>query len=199
VAPVIIDRAQEEVVALAPALRALERAIDSLTRTSEASADAIVEQFIEAAELASASIDNEAAEWYRARLECLGVQTPHAMAGLMGRASIFAHPARYEPFGLSVLEAALSGCALVVGDIEMLRENWSGAARFVSPDDPRALRTAISELIENPGERESLAAAARRRAELFSPEQHRDRYYSLYLEMMEARAGSVTRPAAIRP
>jgi hypothetical protein len=69
VAPVIVDRAQEEVVALAPALRALERAIDSLTRTSEPFADAIVEQFIEAAELASAPIDNEAAEWYRARLE----------------------------------------------------------------------------------------------------------------------------------
>ncbi len=36
-------------------------------------------------------------------------------------------PARYEPFGLSVLEAALSGCALVLGDIPSLRE--SGATR----------------------------------------------------------------------
>ncbi|HEV2777241.1 MAG TPA: glycosyltransferase family 4 protein, partial [Solirubrobacteraceae bacterium] len=39
---------------------------------------------------------------------------------LMGRAAIFAHPARYEPFGLVVLEAALAGCALVLGDIDSL-------------------------------------------------------------------------------
>ena len=34
----------------------------------------------------------------------------------------------YEPFGLSILEAAASGCALVLGDIPTLRENWSEAA-----------------------------------------------------------------------
>jgi hypothetical protein len=44
-------------------------------------------------------------------------------------------PARYEPFGLSVLEAALSGCALVPGDIASLRGNWDGVAEFVCPDD----------------------------------------------------------------
>ena len=33
-------------------------------------------------------------------------------------------PARYEPFGLSILEAALSGCALVLGDLPSLRELW---------------------------------------------------------------------------
>ena len=31
------------------------------------------------------------------------------------RAGIYALPAVYEPFGLSILEAALSGCALVLG------------------------------------------------------------------------------------
>ena len=52
-----------------------------------------------------------------------------------GDASIFALPARYEPFGLSILEAALSGCALVLGDLPSLRELWTGAAMFVPPDD----------------------------------------------------------------
>jgi glycogen(starch) synthase len=47
-------------------------------------------------------------------------------------------PARYEPFGLSVLEAALSGCALVLGDIASLREVWGGAACYVRPGDSRA-------------------------------------------------------------
>ena len=50
------------------------------------------------------------------------------VADQMALASIYCLPARYEPFGLSVLEAALAGCALVLGDIPSLRENWKDAA-----------------------------------------------------------------------
>ena len=127
-------------------------------------------------------------------VEALGRQTVEEMTDLMGRAAIYANPARYEPSGLSVLEAALAGCALVLGDIDGLRENWTGAARFVSPDDTTALRDTLLELITRDSDREALAAAARRRAELFSPELHRDRYYELYLDMI----GQDRRRAAIR-
>src|SRR5205085_10355716 len=68
-------------------------------------------------------------------VRALGPLTSAEIAEWYARASIYALPARYEPFGLSVLEAARSGCALVLGDIESLRENWDGAAIFVSPDD----------------------------------------------------------------
>jgi glycosyltransferase involved in cell wall biosynthesis len=126
----------------------------------------------------------------------LGPQSGDAMIALMGRAAIFAHPALYEPFGLSVLEAALSGCALVLGDVDTLRENWAGAARFVSPSDSAALRDTILELIARPSEREALAAASRRRADLFSPALHRDGYYDLYLDLLDQRQSSdVIRPA----
>lgn len=127
-------------------------------------------------------------------VEVLGSQTAEQVIDLMGRAAIFADPARYEPFGLSVLEAALSGCALVLGDVDTLRENWTGAARFVAPDDTTALRDTVLELITREAEREALAAAARRRAELFSPHQHRDRYYELYAEM----TGQVGRVGRVR-
>src|SRR4051812_30039934 len=40
----------------------------------------------------------------------LGHLSPRALAAWLGRASIYCLPARYEPFGLSALEAALSGC-----------------------------------------------------------------------------------------
>ena len=130
-------------------------------------------------------------------IDALGAQTVEEMTDLMGRAAIYAHPARYEPFGLSVLEAALSGCALVLGDIDTLRENWTGAARFIAPDDTTALRDTLLELITRAADRDALAAAARRRAELFSPELHRDRYYDLYLEMMgQDRSGAAIRRAA---
>ena len=86
----------------------------------------------------------------------------------MSRAAIFALPAKYEPFGLSVLEAALAGCALVLGDIPSLREHWDGVAIFVPPEDAALLRLAITSLIEDPQLRHTLAMRARRRALGFS-------------------------------
>lgn len=91
-----------------------------------------------------------------------------ALAGLLGRAAVFAHPARYEPFGLVVLEAALSRCALVLSDIDSMRELWDGAARFVPADDSDALRVALAELTRDAAERERLAGAARARAGTFT-------------------------------
>ena len=65
----------------------------------------------------------------------LGRLPAQLISGWYERAAIYALPARYEPFGLSVLEAASQGCALVLGDIASLRENWDDAAVFVPPDD----------------------------------------------------------------
>src|SRR5690606_3875973 len=73
-------------------------------------------------------------------LRPLGLLAPAELAQWMGRAAVFALPARYEPFGLAVLEAALSGCALVLGDIPTFRELWDDTALFVPPDDHAALR-----------------------------------------------------------
>jgi glycogen synthase len=82
----------------------------------------------------------------------------------LSRAAIFVHPARYEPFGLAVLEAALSRCALVLGDIASLRENWTDAATFVHPDQASNLRSTIEALVANESLRNRLSMRARRRA-----------------------------------
>src|SRR5690606_28205132 len=50
------------------------------------------------------------------RLRWLGRVDGATLQGWMARAAIFVLPARYEPFGLAPLEAALAGCALVLGD-----------------------------------------------------------------------------------
>jgi glycogen synthase len=102
-------------------------------------------------------------------VEPLGRLEPAALAVHMAQASIYALPARYEPFGLTVLEAALAGCALVLGDIDTLREVWSDAAVFVDPDDEAGLVAAIEALIRSPERRAALAARSRRRAQRYSP------------------------------
>jgi glycosyltransferase involved in cell wall biosynthesis len=108
----------------------------------------------------------------------LGVLSAREVAQQMAQASIYALPARYEPFGLSALEAGLAGCALVLGDVPSLREVWGDAAAFVPPGDHDALRAALQRLIAHPEEREQLAAAARRRALRFSPQAMADAWQS---------------------
>ena len=91
------------------------------------------------------------------------------LAGLLGRAAVFALPARYEPFGLAALEAALSGCALVLGDIPSLREVWGDAATYVHPDDEDGLLAVLRRLLDDPSQAAALGAAARRRAARYTP------------------------------
>ena len=110
----------------------------------------------------------------------LGALAPDAVAGWMGRAAVYALPARYEPFGLSALEAALSGCALVLGDVPSLRELWGEAASFVAPSRPDALRTAIHELMSDDALRVERAAAAHTRALALSPARMAAGYLDTY-------------------
>jgi glycogen(starch) synthase len=117
----------------------------------------------------------------------LGRLSQRALAAWLGRAAVYCLPARYEPFGLSALEAALAGCALVLGDIPSLRETWRNRAVFVPPDDPLALEDALLRLIEDPDRRTSLASGARARALQLTPERMVEGYLEAYGEVLAER------------
>jgi glycogen synthase len=114
----------------------------------------------------------------------LGRLSSNDLARWMAGASIYALPARYEPFGLSALEAALSGCALVLGDIPSLREVWGDAARFVPPGDTEALAATLERLIVNAAARRELARRGLLRAQEFTPAFMAERYLSAYGEAL---------------
>src|SRR5690242_1437664 len=98
----------------------------------------------------------------------------------MSQAAIFAAPALYEPFGLTVLEAATCGCALVISDLPSLRELWGEAAIFVDPHDPAAIRTVLRRVCADGKLRAQLQAAARARAKLYSLPAMAMAYQQLY-------------------
>jgi glycogen(starch) synthase len=127
---------------------------------------------------------------------CLGKLSARDMAEQFARAAIFVSPARYEPFGLSALEAALSGCALLLGDIPSLREIWKDAAVFVSTDDANALWRALSCLIANPELRENFGSRARARALQFSPQRMAQEYVSAYRACLGREFSSALAPVA---
>ena len=114
----------------------------------------------------------------------LGKLPAAGVARWMEQASIYAAPARYEPFGLSILEAAICGCALVLGDIASLRENWTDAALFVDPEDAGQLKDALLELIADPALRDDLAANALQRSREFVPTRMACQYLAAYRRLM---------------
>lgn len=115
-------------------------------------------------------------------VRCVGKIPSREIAERLGRSAIFVLPARYEPFGLSVLEAALSGCALLLTDIPSLREIWDDAALFVGTDDASGLADALERLICKPRLRTELSARARRRALEFSPAAMAAGYLAAYAQ-----------------
>jgi glycosyltransferase involved in cell wall biosynthesis len=98
-------------------------------------------------------------------LHRLGSLDEPALARAFGMARAFISTARYEPFGLAVLEAAQAGMALVLTDIPSFRELWNDAALFVAPGDAAGFAAAAAHALDNP---EPLARAARARADRYS-------------------------------
>jgi len=95
---------------------------------------------------------------------CLGGLSEEGLEEWLRRSSIYVVPARDAHCQVSVLQAAMAGCALVLGNHPALKEVWDQAAVFVPPEDPEALRCALDRLICDRERRDDLADKAQRRA-----------------------------------
>lgn len=84
------------------------------------------------------------------------------VAAWLRRATLLVHPARWEGFGLGVLEAMLAGLPVVASNVsslpELVVDGETGI--LVRPDDPGALALAVARALEQP----SLGAAGSARA-----------------------------------
>ena len=94
----------------------------------------------------------------------LGKQDASQLRALYSETAIYIATSCYEPFGLAPLEAALSGCALVLSDLPTLREIWQDAALFFPSGDSVALEDLLRGLAEAPQQIDELAARALARA-----------------------------------
>jgi glycosyltransferase involved in cell wall biosynthesis len=103
-------------------------------------------------------------------LRLLGRLTDQQISDRLAARPVYVSTARYEPFGLAVLEAARAGCALILSDIPTFRELWDGAAVFVAADDDDAVARAIERLTADEKVRDELGRAARERSQGYSVE-----------------------------
>lgn len=116
-------------------------------------------------------------------LRMLGHLSQRQLYKTMARASLYALPAKYEPFGLTPLEAALHGCPLVLGDIGTLREVWGDAAAFAPPHAPEDWVQRLNSLINDRASRDRLAEKACRRARRYSLSRMTNDYYDTYCSL----------------
>jgi glycosyltransferase involved in cell wall biosynthesis len=124
--------------------------------------------------------------------EFAGEMSHAALLDEMESASIFVSPALYEPFGLSVLEAATAGCALLLSDIATFRELWDGATAFFDPRDSGQLIASLRTLCRDEVQRVRLQRAAANRAERYPLSKTANAYRCLYVSLLSGVAGRST-------
>ena len=109
------------------------------------------------------------------------------VAAWLERATLYVHPARWEGFGLAVLEAMLAGLPVVASDVSSLPELVvdGETGQLVTPGDPAALARGIARALDEP----ELGAAGRTRArQEFSVARMADRTASLYGAILSSKS-----------
>jgi glycosyltransferase involved in cell wall biosynthesis len=112
------------------------------------------------------------------------------VAWWLRRANVVVHPARWEGFGLALLEAMLSERPVVATAVssipEIVADGKTGL--LVPPDDPRALADAVSALLDDPARAIAMGAAGRASARSeFSVARMAERTAAAYTEALRPR------------
>ncbi len=122
----------------------------------------------------------------RAGVTYLGKQTAAQLRALYSESAIYVATSRYEPFGLAPLEAALSGCALVLSNLPTLHEIWGDAALYYPVNDARALGNQLQLLMDEPARISDLGARALARARSrYSADAMVARHEALYASLVQ--------------
>ena len=96
------------------------------------------------------------------RVSLLGAVGSDELASLYASCDLFVLPSRFEGYGMAFAEAIAHGVPVVGTTAGAIPQTVPAAVGvLVPPDDVEALATALHRLIDNPAEREGLAAAAR--------------------------------------
>jgi glycosyltransferase involved in cell wall biosynthesis len=119
-------------------------------------------------------------------LHFLGKLDKKDVARWLSIAGVYALPAYYEPFGLSILEAAYSGCALVLGKIDSLQEIWKDSALYCDPSNKKEFANQVNTLMENNEMRLKYSQRAFKRSAEFKLAGMAGAYFSLYNSLLGA-------------
>lgn len=116
------------------------------------------------------------------RAQLVGQLSPLEMMEMFRDSTIYLCPSIYEPFGLSALEAARCGCAVVARGIPSLREVWGDAARYF--DSAEALTGILEELAADAEALQDLRRRSFERSLFFSRDRMVDGYLAIFEQVL---------------
>ena len=121
------------------------------------------------------------------RIEWLGRISDEERAARMRGCTVYCSPSvRGESFGMVLLEAMASGCALVASDLDGHRNvATDGVDALLAPvGDAAALAKALRRVLDDDALRAELVAGGRRRAEELSMDHLAERYVEIYQSVL---------------
>jgi glycosyltransferase involved in cell wall biosynthesis len=124
------------------------------------------------------SLLNRDAEWHAAvraagvedRVQHLGKVTRAEISWLYQHARALVFPSLFEGFGIPLLEAMQSGCAITCGHNTSQPDVARNAALYFDAANPRSIAAALARLQQDERLRETLIAAGRERLQAFTVE-----------------------------
>ena len=122
-----------------------------------------------------------------------------AVGPWLARAEVFVHPARWEGFGLALLEAMLAGLPVVATRVssipEVVADEETGL--LVPPEDDAALAEALGRMLADPARAARMGALGRQRArEHFSASRMVEGTLEVYEAALARRDATATIPSA---
>jgi glycosyltransferase involved in cell wall biosynthesis len=125
-----------------------------------------------------------------ARIRVVDDASDEALDGLYRGALALLHPARYEGFGFTPLEAMTRGCPVLASDIPPLREISGDGALMLPLDDETAWAEGIRRVVSDEALRADLRRRGNQTASRYSWDETARRLCQLFLELGPA----TTRP-----
>lgn len=107
------------------------------------------------------------------------------LPALYAGSTALVYPSRYEGFGLPLLEAMVSGTAVIASDTPAHREVAEDAAMLTPPGDVDALAGKMAELLEHDDVREDLVHRGRARSRTFSWHKTAREHLRIYQEVAD--------------
>lgn len=114
----------------------------------------------------------------------VGYVPQRTVRALYANASLVVYPSLYEGFGIPPLEAMWCRTPVVASDLPPIREVVGDAALLVDPGSPRALATAIKQILSDSELRESLISAGFERSRFYSQKAGAERHAAAYFRAM---------------
>lgn len=147
-----------------------------------AAVDSLPETFPHALAVTGKSGWGDEVEGCRAKVT--GYVDEQTLSALYSAAELYLAPARYEGFGITLLEAFRAGCPVLASDIPAHREVGGSAAAYAPDSDGRAWTQAIQRLLESPEERETLREAGFKRDANFTWRDAAEKTEAVYRELL---------------